>query len=142
MTILLYIVISFFLFKYNQINKTLIIIEKVSFSSYLISFLISFLINPGIPEREFYKKEIIKNKNDLSKFTRCDKCCIIIPKSFNVGHCIYCNICIKNQDHHCVWIGKCIGRYTKIPFYLFLICISCFFINSIFIFITYIKNNF
>ena len=117
-------------------------VENISFSSFLISFLFSFLINPGIPERKYYKKEVIKNKNDLSKYTECDKCCILVPKTFNVGHCIYCDICIKNQEHHCVWIGKCIGRYTKIPFYLFLICISCYLINSILIFVTYMKMIF
>ena len=123
--------------------KILILIEKISFLSYLVNFFYCFLINSGIPKREYYSKRILKeNKGDFSKFTKCDKCNIIIPKSFKVGHCIYCNICIKNYDHHCVWIGKCVGRYTKIAFYLFLIGISCYIINSILMFIFYIKMKF
>ena len=25
-------------------------------------------------------------------------------------HCNICNICIRDYDHHCVFVGKCIGR--------------------------------
>lgn len=25
-------------------------------------------------------------------------------------HCSICNVCIKEYDHHCVFIGKCIGK--------------------------------
>ena len=121
----------------------MIIIENISFYVYIISFLISFLLNPGIPKREYYSKKVNKEyKGDFSKLKSCDQCNIIIPKSLNVGHCIYCNICIKSYDHHCPWIGKCIGKYTKIPFYLFLLSVLIYIINSIVIFITYIKMYF
>ena len=138
-SIILYIIISFFLFRYN--NKIIVLIENISFYTYIITFLISFLLNPGIPKREYYysKKVNKEYKGDFSKLKNCPKCNIIIPKSLKVGHCVYCNICIRNYDHHCPWIGKCIGRYTKIPFYIFLISVLIYIINSILIFITYIK---
>lgn len=137
-SVFIYIIISFFLFNNN--NKTLIITENISFFIYLGAFLISFLLNPGIPKREYYAKNMMNEyKGDFSNLKSCEKCNIIIPKSLKVGHCVYCNICIKNYDHHCPWIGKCVGSYTKIPFYLFLISMFIFIFNSIVIFITYIK---
>ena len=139
--IFLYFIISF-LFFHNNYNS-IILTEKISFYSYLIVFLICFLINPGIPERNYYSKKFIKEyKGDLAQCKKCDKCNIIIPKSLKVGHCIYCNICIKNYDHHCPWIGKCVGRYTKFPFYLFLLFSLFYIFSSILTFVIYMRINF
>ena len=118
-------------------------IEKLSILTHIITFLIPFLINPGIPKREYFRKKFEKEyKGDFSKLKLCDKCNIIFPKILNVGHCIYCNICIKDYDHHCPWIGKCIGKYNKIPFFLFLIGILFYIISSIITFIFFLRNNF
>ena len=110
--------------------------------THIISFSITFLINPGIPKRDYYRKKFEKEyKGDFSKLISCDKCNITIPKSLNIGHCIYCNICIKNYDHHCPWIGKCIGQYTKIPFYFFIFGLLFYITTSIFLVFTFLKKN-
>ena len=140
-SIIIYVIISNILFEKNY--ETIILIEKISFITQIITFLIPFLINPGIPKREYYKKKYEKEyKGDFKKLKFCDKCNILVPKKLNVGHCIYCNICVKGHDHHCPWIGKCIGKYNKIPFYLFLIGLLFYIISSIITFITYLGNNF
>ena len=133
--------ISFILFNNN--NEKIILFTKISFYTYIISFLISFLFNPGIPKREYFSKKFVKEyKGNFKNLINCDKCNITIPSSLKVGHCIYCKICIKGYDHHCPWIGKCIGKYTKIPFYLFLISAFLYIGGSVFIFIIYIKKSF
>lgn len=140
-SVIMYSVISLILFKNN--NDKIILFEKFSFYSYLITFLISFLFNPGIPKREYYSKKYLKEyKGDFKSIRTCDKCNITIPSSLNAGHCIYCNICIKGYDHHCPWIGKCVGKYTKIPFYLFLICTLLYIGSSILTLINYMKKSF
>ena len=140
-SITLYFIITKFLFENN--SQTIILIEKISILTHIITTLIPFLINPGIPKREYYRKIFEKEyKGDFKKLKLCDKCNIIIPKKLNVGHCIYCNICIKDYDHHCPWIGKCIGKYNKIPFYLFLIGMLFYIISSIITFMTYLRYNF
>ena len=129
------------LFKKNF--ELMIMIEKISFITHIITFLIPFLLNPGIPKREYYRKKFEKEyKENFSKLIVCDKCNITIPKSLNVGHCIYCNICIEDYDHHCPWIGKCIGKYTKIPFYFFLFGILFYIISSLTTFFTFCKHIF
>ena len=84
------------LFKKNF--ELMIMIEKISFITHIITFLIPFLLNPGIPKREYYRKKFEKEyKENFSKLIVCDKCNITIPKSLNVGHCIYCNIQSKKN---------------------------------------------
>jgi hypothetical protein len=34
-------------------------------------------------------------------------------------HCRACNACILELDHHCPWIGKCVGKYTLTAFWVF-----------------------
>ena len=86
------------------------------------------MINPRIPKREYYKKRIEKEyKGDFKKLKYCDKCNIIIPKNFQVAHCNFCNICIPKYVHYYPWIGKYVGKDTKIPFYFFIFGINFIF---------------
>ena len=34
-------------------------------------------------------------------------------------HCPNCNICVAGYDHHCVWMGACIGRKNMKQFVKF-----------------------
>ena len=138
---MLYSTIYYICFEENY--DIIILIEKISFIIHLITLCIPFLINPGIPKREYYKKRIEKEyKGDFKKLKYCDKCNIIIPKNFRVAHCNYCNICIQKYDHHCPWIGKCVGKYTKIPFYFFIFGTLFYIFSSLVTFIAFIKNHF
>ena len=95
----------------------------------MISYLTTMLINPGIPERKYYS-EYIKNKNIINDDWRCcQKCNILVPKEYNITHCYDCDICVREQDHHCPWTGKCIAKNNLKVFYIFLYSLFIFIIN-------------
>lgn len=52
---------------------------------------------------------------------RCEKCNVTQPRG--CSHCEFCQVCVEGFDHHCPWMGKCIGRQNLVAFYMF-ICIS------------------
>ena len=99
-------------------------------------------MNPGIPGKDHYKYEFIQKYNgEINRLQKCSKCNIVIHKSLKVSHCEMCEICIMRYDHHCPWIGKCVGKYNFILFYFFLIFASLFLLNGIIVFALCIKNN-
>ena len=108
----------------------------------MISYLTTSLINPGIPNRDYYSKYFSSNNQDIptSTLVKCSKCNIIVPKYFRISHCNICQVCVKNHDHHCPWTGKCIGERNLIPFYIFLGFLLGYMFMSFITFLTYIIN--
>lgn len=134
-TIFIYAIIVIFLFEPNFFIIKLF--ETLIFFSFLISYLITILINPGIPNRNYYSNNFYQKNNDIaaSNLIKCDKCNIIAPKSLKINHCESCHVCVMHYDHHCPWTGKCIGRKTIYYFYIFItsvFVIIIFFITSLF----------
>lgn len=52
----------------------------------------------------------------------CVECNIIRPP-IRCSHCYNCDACIIGFDHHCVWLGTCIGARNYLDFIFFLISI-------------------
>ena len=93
------------------------IVFKIFISIIEICFITLYLINPGIVLPNSPKL----NEND----THCDICNSYMNAKLQCIHCEYCGICVMNLDHHCIWLGKCIGKYTKVLFYITLMLICC-----------------
>ena len=112
------------------------------FLIFTISYLVTSLINPGIPERNYYSQNFLKNNPDLPSETvvKCSRCNIIVPKYLNMIHCTKCDVCVKKYDHHCPWTGKCIGQRNLIAFYIFLTFLLCYMFMSFITLITYLIN--
>ena len=52
----------------------------------------------------------------------------------NMIHCIVCNVCVEQWDHHCFWLNTCINDNNKRSFYVFFYSIlSCVVIETIFL---------
>ena len=108
------------------------VIKKTSITQIIVYLLLLFvlyfmvnrtaLINPGIV---LNKK---KGKNDNGY---CTTCKIYFNPFDNVWHCRFCGVCIEKMDHHCVWVGKCIGKKNKKSFYGMLISVFSFYIYTI-----------
>lgn len=69
------------------------------------------------------KEDIISNNNSYIPhiFTKrpCNTCNIIRPPK--TSHCVICDNCIMDFDHHCFYISNCIGIRNRKFFFLFLL---------------------
>lgn len=74
-------------------------------------------------EARYYEKSFllpIKTQNMKIKF--CRSC--LVYRSPRTVHCGVCNACVDRFDHHCPWLGNCVGRRNYIWFYTFVILLS------------------
>ena len=81
-------------------------------------------------------KKAINNYNDKNKLSTIDSLCSIchIFKYSHTKHCIICDKCVDNWDHHCFWLGRCICKANAKYFNVFILNILLNLIfNSLFI---------
>lgn len=60
----------------------------------------------------------------VTKLKFCEFCNIFRP--LRTSHCHECNNCVLTFDHHCVWLGTCIGRRNYTAFFFFVTVLATF----------------
>ena len=89
-----------------------------SFSLVLGSFMQTAYSDPGIVRKQSKAELEAAGDGDA---TFCDTCCVY--QDPGVRHCWDCGVCIRDFDHHCAWMGQCVGKNNQRSFNVFLICV-------------------
>ena len=93
------------------------LVNQISYWIFMISFSHTSFINQGFPKNSSSRR----NGNPREKYFYCSECQFYVERTLDCFHCDKCGICIEGQDHHCPWIGKCVGKNNAISFYIFTI---------------------
>jgi len=72
----------------------------------------------------------------LTKMKYCPTCDIYRPP--RTIHCGLCGCCIERLDHHCPWIGTCVGKRNYKYFLIFVYSLVILMVMNIFLCISYL----
>ena len=112
--------IPFYIYFHQYLNYIIFYLGVSIYILFIISHLITSLINPGLPTQNYFLENFKMNQSEIQNYIVCKKCKIIMDLDKGIEHCIDCDICIMGNDHHCQWCSKCIGKNNIFIFNIFL----------------------
>merc|ERR1711935_26781 len=117
----------------DDLNVICAILPAVMWVLMMMNFTCAAVVDPGIipknPHKPSVPPKFVKVEDGvLMKW--CRTCLIYRPPRSK--HCPMCDNCVEKFDHHCPWVGTCIGRRN---YRFFLWFINLTFFNAVYTFI-------
>jgi palmitoyltransferase ZDHHC9/14/18 len=123
----------------------LYIYETILAFGSLLYLLICIFSDPGVLPK-YNNKKIVEGDFNSTCFEKKKKYYFIRGRKFKVklcstchifrgpgvSHCKKCDNCVENFDHHCPWVGNCIGKNNYFYFFIFLILLNIFVLSNLF----------
>lgn len=117
--IILFSTLPFALIDFEDLyRKIILLFYFLLLIAFFIFYLLLLIIEPGLRRKNNLDdlKELIDKDIDLTKY--CYNC--FIKKTRDSKHCVICNNCYEEFDHHCFWINKCVAKRNYYLFITFL----------------------
>ena len=110
----------------QYLNAIYIVISSLLYIISIYSTIRGGCTDPGILPRQnadiYYttsKPNLRYNVNGhIVKLNYCYSCSLFRPP--RTSHCAICDNCVERFDHHCLWLGTCVGKRNYKYFYLLL----------------------
>ena len=66
--------------------------------------------------------DISEDDDDVMLFVEMKYCTVChLEQPLRTKHCKACDSCVATHDHHCPWIGNCVGERNKARFFYYLL---------------------
>ena len=107
-----------------------IIFTSILYITEIVAGILGGCTDPGILPRQgddFYyntNRPLLKTivNGHVITLTFCYSCSSFRPP--RTSHCSLCDNCVERFDHHCLWLGTCIGKRNYKYFYLLIFCLN------------------
>ena len=97
-----------------------------------IFLVLTTISDPGVVTKQYYLENYQPDKTVIKNFRICRKCNIVMDLDKGTEHCVECGICVMNNDHHCPWTSKCVGKINLWLFNCFLVSLGAHILYLVF----------
>ena len=112
-----------------------IVISSIFYIIEIINMILGSCTDPGILPRQgkdfYYITKKVTQRRVINghciPLIYCYSCSLFRPP--RSSHCSVCDNCVERFDHHCRWLGTCIGKRNYKYFYFLL---TCLFVNYVY----------